>query len=93
MCVPPQTSIQMRRGYTKGVSDVNMGGCPREIQAVTICEVEWCDDFPRGDGKAQEACQKECFAVRQALDSCAKRHVVNYFERFGLEDNGTIKLQ
>mmetsp|Transcript_31328 Transcript_31328/g.56778 ORF Transcript_31328/g.56778 Transcript_31328/m.56778 type:complete len:159 (-) Transcript_31328:341-817(-) len=72
---------------------INLGGCAREIQAVTICEVEWCDDIPHGDGKAQEACQNECFAVRQALDSCAKRHVLNYFERFGLEENGTTKLQ
>lgn len=70
---------------------VNMGGCPHEIQAVTICEVEWCQDVH--DSKTQEACQKECLAVRKSLDSCAKRHVASFFRKYGLEDNGTIKLQ
>lgn len=77
----------------KAFAKVNMGGCPREIQAVTICEVEWCEDIQHGDAKAQEACHNECFAVRQSLNECAKRHVLNYFERYGMEENGTMKLQ
>lgn len=74
----------------KAFRHVNMGGCPREIQFVTICEVEWCQD---SNPKAQESCQKECAAVRKSLDSCVSKHVADFFKRLGLEENGTIKLQ
>ena len=71
---------------------INMGGCPKDIQAVTICEAEWCDNA-RGDRQAEEMCQKECLAVREILDKCVKGHVSSFFQRYGLEDNGTVKLQ
>lgn len=71
---------------------INMGGCPREIQAVTICEVEWCENVG-GKREAQEACRQECSAVRETLDNCVKRHVSSFFQRYGLEENGTIKIK
>lgn len=77
----------------KAFRHVNMAGCAREIQAATICEVEWCEDLQNNEKGAQEACQKECLGVRKALDSCVKQHVATFFQRHGLEDNGTIKLQ
>jgi len=77
----------------KAFRHINMGGCPKEIQAVTICEVEWCEDVRSDTQEAQEACQKECAAVRKSLDACMKGHVASFFRRYGLEDNGIIKLQ
>lgn len=70
--------------------NINMGGCARQIQAVTICENEWCGS-EQGNLQAEEACLKECSRVRQSLDGCTKKHVASLFQRSGLEENGTIK--
>jgi hypothetical protein len=71
---------------------INMGGCPREIQGVTICQVEWCEDVG-GNREAEKACAKECSAVRETLDKCVKGHVSSFFQRNGLHENGTIKIK
>lgn len=71
---------------------INMGGCPREIQAVTICEVEWCEDVG-GNREAEKACTQECSALREILDKCIKGHVMSFFQRYGLEENGTMKVK
>lgn len=71
---------------------INMGGCPREIQAVTICEVEWCEDVG-GNREAEKACSQECSTVRETLDKCVQGHVSSFFQRYGLEENGTIKIK
>lgn len=71
---------------------INMGGCAREIQALTVCEVEWCEDI-KGNQEAEQACQKECSSVRRVLEDCIKGHVNAYFERNGLEENGTVKIK
>lgn len=76
----------VKRAY----QNINMGGCARQIQALTICENEWCDS-EKGNRQAEEACLKECSRVRQSLDRCTKKNVVSFFQRSGLEENGTIK--
>ena len=84
-------ATKCEEALTSAFRHINMGGCPREIQMVSLCEVEWCED---ADSKnAKEACQTECAAVRQALDECMKKHILSFFQRHGLEENGTMKLQ
>jgi hypothetical protein len=71
---------------------INMGGCPREIQAVTICEVEWCEDVS-GNREAEKACANECSKVRETLEKCVKRHISSFLQRNGLQENGTTKIK
>ena len=89
---PLQQASKCEQAVQRAFRHINMAGCPREIQAVTICDVEWCE-YGRGDREAQEACQNECLAVRETLDACIKTHVISFFKRYGLEENGMIKLQ
>ena len=70
----------------------NMGGCPKEIQAVTICEVEWCKDVG-SNHDAEKACKQECLLVCKVLDRCVKVHILSFFQRYGLKENGTIKIK
>jgi hypothetical protein len=63
---------------------VNMAGCPFEIQAVNRCEGEWC-----GKDSEPVVCKKECQVSREALEECAKGHVVRWFQKHGLDVDGT----
>ena len=62
---------------------INMGGCPYEIKAVTLCEAEWCT----GDNSA---CRKECALVRESLTNCVNRHVSAFFQKNNLHTDGTV---
>jgi hypothetical protein len=63
--------------------NINLRGCPFEIKAVTLCEDEWCRQDPK-------SCFKECSGVRESLSSCIQGHVVSYFQRSGLTNDGIL---
>lgn len=81
-------STKCEQTVQKAYRHINMGGCPYQIQSVTICEVEWC-------GKETDiaACSKECKVVRETLDVCVKRHVHHFLQRFGMTMDGTEVLK
>jgi hypothetical protein len=66
---------------------INLGGCPFEIKALTLCEAEWCQS---GDGAS---CERECSNVRESLSSCIQRQVAAFLNRNGIEKDGTLKIQ
>lgn len=61
---------------------MNLGGCPFQIKALTLCEDEWCHQDPI-------SCNKRCSGVREALSSCIQQQVASYLERNGLNADGT----
>jgi hypothetical protein len=63
---------------------INLGGCPMELKAWTLCEVEWCQD--------RSACLSECAGVRDSLQTCKEKIVASYFERHSLQKDGTAKI-
>lgn len=73
----------------KAYKQINMGGCIREIQARTICEMEWCDDTP-DTPQSMKSCRDECNDVREALSKCERGIVEKYFHRSGLLADGTL---
>jgi len=79
------------KAVAKAYDHINMSGCPKELQAVTVCEVEWCSSSVFVQKKdAREACQKECHTVRENLDRCVKRHVKQSFARYNLNEHGAL---
>mmetsp|Transcript_37616 Transcript_37616/g.76540 ORF Transcript_37616/g.76540 Transcript_37616/m.76540 type:complete len:189 (-) Transcript_37616:107-673(-) len=73
----------------KAYRQINMSWCIREIQARTICEVEWCEDVPNTP-QSMKSCNDECNDVREALSKCERRIVEKYFHRGGLLADGTL---
>lgn len=65
---------------------INLGGCPNQIKAWTLCEVEWCQ------GGDRTACMNECAAVRESLQACKQWVVESYLARNGLDKDGSLKL-
>ena len=72
----------------KAYRHINLGGCPMEIKAWTLCEDEWCqkatDPLP---------CLSECAGVRLSLETCQQNVVESYFKSHSLEKDGTTKIQ
>lgn len=66
----------------RAFSDINMGGCPKKIKLMTLCEDEWCHQDPA-------SCQKECAGVRENLSVCIRQRIMHYFNWNGLRENGT----
>jgi hypothetical protein len=62
---------------------INMGGCPKQIKLLTLCEDEWC----RNQDPA--SCHQECAGVRKNLSLCVQEKVRHYFKRNKLKANGT----
>ena len=73
----------------KAYAQINMGGCIREIQTRTICEIEWCEDVPITP-QSMKLCEDECKEVRESLSKCERRIVETYFHRIGLLADGTL---
>jgi hypothetical protein len=69
--------------------DINMGGCPKQIKFVTLCEDEWCHQTSTTD---QKSCQKECAGVRESLNVCINQRMMKYFKWNGLQDDGTTMI-
>jgi hypothetical protein len=70
--------------------DINMGGCPKQIQFVTLCEDEWCHHSPSSTD--QKSCQKECAGVRESLNVCINQRMMKYFKWNGLQEDGTTMI-
>jgi hypothetical protein len=74
----------------KAYRHVNMAKCVYEIQALTICQVEWCDDENKNSlhedsaGSVTQSCQKKCKNARETLDACTKGHVQFLFQKLGV---------
>jgi len=75
------------RATKKAYAWIYMGGCPFQIQASTICRMEWCHD------STVEACERECKVVNDKLDLCIGRSIDAYFNREGLSADGTAHLR
>lgn len=67
---------------------INLGGCPMEIKAWTLCEIEWC----QGGGVDHSSCLSECAGVRDSLQTCKENVVASYFKSHSLEKDGTSKI-
>jgi hypothetical protein len=67
---------------------INLGGCPSEIKALSLCEAEWCHStgFP-----ADSSCVQECSIVKETLSNCVQRQVQSFFRKNGLQNDGTLK--
>lgn len=70
------------RMLQRAFQHINLGGCPFQIKAVTLCEDEWCRHDPK-------SCMEECSGVRESLSVCTQQQVSSYFQRHGLKENGT----
>lgn len=78
-----QCETVVRKAYRQ----INLGGCTSELKVASACEDEWCQR-----GSDHMACLTECTGVRGALDKCTKRVVTEYFRKYGLDKDGTMKL-
>jgi hypothetical protein len=83
---------QCEVAVTRAYRQINMGGCPRAMHAVTLCEQEWCGGGGPTAGMPVEVspCQSECATVRSKLNDCVQQHVAAAFTRQGLERDGTL---
>lgn len=79
-----QTAQKCEKAVQKAFRDINMSGCPKEIKMTTLCEDEWCHHQLDGI-----SCKKECAGVRELLSVCVQQHVMHYFKRNGLKENGS----
>ena len=80
------------RSVAKAYKDINMGGCIKEIQAMTICQLEWCDHLEErtSEDSAAKACRKECDPLNKKLQKCQDSHVKRYFASAGLNSDGSM---
>jgi len=86
-----RASSQVRRcerAATKAYAWIYMGGCPFQIQANTICSLEWCGG---NSGSDRDDCERECKIVKDKLDACIQGNIDTYFNWEGLNSNGTVK--
>jgi hypothetical protein len=82
-----KASRQCENVVRKAYRQINLGGCAFPLKVSSSCDDEWCQ---RGMDPA--ACRIECQHVRDALDHCTNRVVEAYFQKYGLEKDGTMKL-
>jgi hypothetical protein len=75
----------VRRAY----QHINLGGCPLEIKAVTLCDAEWC----HSSASDASSCLGECATVNDSLANCIQQQVSFYFKRSGLDEDGTLSSQ
>ena len=61
-------------------NDINMGGCPKQIKLLTLCEDEWCRQ------PNPTACSQECDRVRKTLSQCVHEKVMHYINMAGFEE-------
>lgn len=86
-CVERTSQLERcERATKKAYAWIYMGGCPFQIQASSICRMEWCQ------GGNVEACQRECKVVNDKLDLCIRRNIDSYFNWEGLNADGTAHL-
>ena len=78
-----QCETAVQRAYRR----INLGGCTFPLRISSSCDEEWCQR-----GMDPTACRIECQQVREALDQCTNRVVAEYFQKYGLEKDGTMKL-
>jgi hypothetical protein len=64
---------------------INMGGCPKQIKFLTLCEDEWCQN------QDPASCHQECAGVRKNVSLCVQEKVRHYFKRNNLKENGTTE--
>jgi len=84
------TARLCERTVEKAYRHINLGGCAKKIQRLTVCNVEWCEDIPHTE-EAREDCKKECGPVREELEKCQEEHVKQFLQRAGLGTDGTMK--
>ncbi len=78
-----EVAKKCERVVRKAFRNINMGGCPKQIKLLTLCEDEWCYHD-------RMSCQKECAGVRKNLLVCVQETVELYFKRNGFEKDGTV---
>ena len=78
-----EVAKKCERVVRKAFRYINMGGCPKQLKLLTLCENEWCYQDPT-------LCQKECAVVKNSLSLCIQERIEHYFKRNGLKENGTI---
>lgn len=77
-----QAALTCEKVVKKVYQHINLGGCPYEIKAVTLCEDEWCS-MSRKPADI-ESCRKECSVVRETLNTCIATQVSTFFRKYGL---------
>ena len=71
---------------SKAYKYINLSACIRELQATSICHVEWCtNQTPDVD-----SCRKECKVVNEQLKDCEKEYLHRFFHRARLNPDGTF---
>lgn len=58
---------------------INMGGCPKQIKLLTVCEDDWCRH------RDPPSCNRECAGVRNDVRLCVQEIVLRYLKRNGLK--------
>ena len=83
-CITYRLVVQKcENAVKKAYGDINMGGCPKQIKLLTLCEDEWCHH------QDPTSCQKECAGVRENVSVCVQQRIMQYFKWNGLKENGT----
>jgi hypothetical protein len=84
-CNQAEQSLQKCQNVVnRAFQHINLGGCPHQIKALTLCEDEWCNSHD------VKSCQEECNGVREPLSVCIRQHVTSFFQRNGLNDDGSL---
>jgi len=78
-----ETAQKCDKTVQNAFSDINMGGCPKQIKLLTLCEDEWCHQ------QDPTSCRQECAKVKKNLSLCVQKIIMHYFKRNKLKENGT----
>jgi hypothetical protein len=83
---------------TKAYQYMNLSACIREIQATSVCKVEWCSPAPlsaplssSSSLEGGDSCRRECKLVNDALNECEKEYLHRFFHKAGLNPDGTFQ--
>eukprot|EP00980_Cylindrotheca_fusiformis_P003118 scaffold721_cov131-Cylindrotheca_fusiformis.AAC.8 len=79
-------ATKCKEAVKRAYRHINLGGCPSEIKALSLCEEEWCHSVGL---PSDSSCVQECSKVREGLNSCVERQTQVYFKKYGLRKNGT----
>mmetsp|Transcript_1569 Transcript_1569/g.2916 ORF Transcript_1569/g.2916 Transcript_1569/m.2916 type:complete len:147 (-) Transcript_1569:1013-1453(-) len=84
-CIQSEKSLQNCESVVKqAIRHINLGGCPFQIKALTLCEDEWCQN--------PKSCQEECAGVRESLTLCIRDTILSQFQKNGLKEDGARAL-